>query len=67
MTNEQREKLRKIIDLNWDTSHETNPLKKYEMSKELNCLKKDLRNDMGHDEYDRFMDAGGKMFAPKSN
>lgn len=67
MTNEQRAKLSKIIDLNWDMHHETNLLKKFEMCKELTYLKKDLRNDMGHDEYDRFMETGRQMFAPASN
>jgi hypothetical protein len=64
MTNSQRLKLRKIIDLNWDISQETNPVKKWEMLQELNDKKKDLRDDMGHEEYDLFMDNGRKMFAP---
>jgi|688.fasta_scaffold1369305_1 hypothetical protein len=67
MTEEQRKKLSKVIDLNWDLSHETNPLKKFEMAMELSRLKKDLRDDMGHNEYDTFMDNGRKMFAPKTS
>jgi hypothetical protein len=47
MTNQQREKLSKIIDLNWDLSQETDIMKKMEMAKELSRLKIDLRDDMG--------------------
>ena len=67
MTNQQREKLSKIIDLNWDLSHEPDIMKKMEMAKELSKLKRDLRDDMGHEEYDAFMENGRKMFAPKTS
>jgi hypothetical protein len=67
MTNQQREKLSKIIDLNWDLSQETDIMKKMEMAKELSRLKIDLRDDMGHEEYATFMENGRKMFAPKTS
>jgi hypothetical protein len=67
MTNQQREKLSKIIDLNWDLSQEPDVMKKFEMSSELSKLKQDLRDDMGHQEYDTFMNNGRKMFAPKTS
>lgn len=64
MTESQRVQLREIIDLNWDVSQETDILKKWEMTKELSSKKRALRNDMGHEAYDQFMDNGRKMFAP---
>lgn len=67
MTESQRKKLSKIINLNWDISHESDVMKKFEMAKELNRLKKELRDEMGHEEYDTFMENGRKMFAPKTS
>ena len=67
MTNQQREKLSKIIDLNWDLSQEPDIMKKVEMTRDLIKLKQDLRDDMGHKEYDTFMENGRKMFAPKTS
>jgi hypothetical protein len=64
MTESQSNQLREIIDLNWNISHEANPVKKWDMVNELNDKKRVLRDDMGHEEYDRFMDNGRKMFAP---
>jgi hypothetical protein len=67
MTEPQRKKLSKIIDLNWDLKIETNQIKAFEMAMELSRLKNDLRDDMGHEAYDTFMDNGRKMFAPKTS
>ena len=67
MTEPQRKKLSKIIDLNWDLKSETNPVKAFEMASELNQMKNDLRDDMGHEDYNTFMDNGRKMFAPKTS
>lgn len=66
MTENQRKKLSKILDINWDLKSEENPMKAYEMAKELSQLKNGLREDMGYEAYDTFMDNGRKMFAPKS-
>ncbi len=67
MTEPQRKKLSKIIDLNWDLSQESDIMKKFEMSKELSRMKVELRDDMGHEAYYTFMDNGRKMFAPKTS
>lgn len=67
MTNAQREQLREIIDLNWELTQESDPSKAWEMAKELGRKKHALREDMGHDEYDLFMENGRKMFAPKDS
>lgn len=65
MTQKQSEMLREIIDLNWEASQEKDVLKKFEMYNELSEKKKALRDDMGHEEYDEFMENGRRMFAPK--
>jgi len=65
MTESQRKKLSKIIDLNWDLSQESDIMKKFEIAKELSRLKVNLRDDMGYKEYDTFMENGRKLFAPK--
>lgn len=57
--------LREIIDLNWEASQEKDVLKKFEMYNELSKKTKALRDDMGHEEYDEFMENGRRMFAPK--
>ena len=67
MTESQSIQLREIIDLNWDLSQETNGVKKWEMVMELSAKKKALREDMGHEAYDLFMENGRKMFAPKNS
>lgn len=67
MTNSQQTLFREILDLNWDLNQETNAIQQWEMIKRLNDLKKELRDDMGAEEYDRFMENGRKMFAPASN
>jgi hypothetical protein len=67
MTDQQSKKLSKIMDLNWDLKSEENQMKAYEMTRELIRLKQDLRDDMGHQEYDTFMENGRKMFAPKTS
>ena len=67
MTNSQQTLFREILDLNWDLNQETNIIQQWEMIKRLNDLKKQLRDDMGAEEYDRFMENGRKMFAPASN
>jgi hypothetical protein len=64
LTEKQSTLLREVIDLNWEFTHETDWTKKWNMAKELNNKKKELRDDMGSDEYDKFMDNGRKMFAP---
>ena len=65
MTQKQSEMLREIIDLNWEASQEKDVLKKFEMYNELSKKRKALRDDMGHEEYDEFMENGRRMFAPK--
>jgi hypothetical protein len=67
MTDTQHKIFREILDLNWDMKQETNPTKKLELLGKLTQKKIDLKKDMGEVEYNRFMDAGAKMFAPKKD
>jgi hypothetical protein len=66
MTKKESKLLSEIIDLNWNVSREENIMKRVEMFEELSIKKRALRDSMGHEEYDRFMDNGRKMFAPKN-
>jgi hypothetical protein len=65
MTEDQRKKLTLIIDLNWDFVIEKDVLRKIEMGRDLEQLKNELRDDMGQEEYDIFMQRGRQMFSPK--
>lgn len=65
MTENQRIQLREIIDLNWELSEEKDILKKIAMANDLSQKKHALREDMGHAEYDHFMEMGRQMFQPK--
>jgi len=64
LTEKQSNLLREVIDLNWEFEQETDWSKKWNMAKELNTKKKELREDMGGEEYDKFIENGRKMFAP---
>lgn len=70
MTEQQRKKFSKILDVNWEIK-ELQEAGKWvdamEKVKELNALKKDLKDDMGDEEYDTFIENGRKMFAPKTS
>lgn len=70
MNDQQRKKFSKVLDINWEIKElqESGKWKEaYEMSLELSRLKQDLRDDMGHEAYDTFMENGRKMFAPKNS
>lgn len=70
MTEQQRKKFSKILDINWEVKELQESgkwVEALEKAKELNALKKDLRDDMGQEEYDAFIENGRKMFAPKTS
>jgi hypothetical protein len=64
MTEQQSLLFREILDLNWEFEHETDWSKKWELAKSLGLKKQELRENMGHKEYDTFIENGRKMFAP---
>jgi hypothetical protein len=67
MTEKQQEKFRKVLDLNWECKElqEAGKWKDlWDKSKELHTAKEDLKEDMGDEAYDQFIETGRKMFAP---
>lgn len=67
MTAKESEILRRLIDRNWDFTHEKNSIKKLEIAKEVAVLKAKLIESMGKEAYEKFMDTGRRMFAPKES
>jgi hypothetical protein len=65
MTAKESQILRELIDKNWDFTNEKDVTKKWEIGLKVSELKKKLQDSMGKEEYDKFMDNGRKMFAPK--
>ena len=54
----------KILDLNHDMIHENkNFTRKFELVQQLSAKKDELKKSMGEAEYNKFMDAGTKMFS----
>jgi len=65
MTDEQNKKFSKIVDLNWEINCETDStIDRLKKSVILNHMIEDLKQDMGEDAYNAFMNAGRRMFAP---
>lgn len=64
MTEQQSALFREVLDLNWEFGQEINWTKKWELSKALSQKKNELRESMGHKEYEKFIENGRKMFAP---
>ena len=67
MTAKESKILRELIDKNWECTHEPDVIKKFELAKQVSNLRSELRGSMGAEEFDKFMDNGRKMFAPKSS
>lgn len=64
MTDEQRKKFSKIVNLNWEINNQTDSeIEKFKKSAVLNDMIEDLKQDMGEDEYNSFINAGRRMFA----
>lgn len=56
-----------ILDLNWKAEKEVKRFSKEwsELQKDLGKKLSELKEEMGEDEYNRFMENGKKMFSPK--
>lgn len=65
MTKKESNLLGKVIDLNWEFSKEKNPAKKWDLAMELNNKKNELRESMGYEAYQTFMNNGRKMFSKR--
>jgi hypothetical protein len=66
-TEKQRKIFNEVLDLNWKSEKE---VKKFspewvEAQKEMGKKLNELKEDMGEEEYNRFMSNGRAMFAPK--
>lgn len=64
MNEEQRKIFSEVLDLNWEMSQEKkNFTRKMELAKQLGAKKEELKASMGEAEYNKFMNAGQKMFS----
>jgi hypothetical protein len=66
MTNEQVELFTKIVDTNWEVKELLEEGKfNQALSKKMECnaLIEELKDDMGHREYEKMIEKGRKMFA----
>lgn len=64
MNAKQQKIFRKILDLNHDMVNENkNFTRKFELLKQLSDKKEELKSSMGEVEYNKFMNAGQKMFS----
>lgn len=67
MTNEQSAIFSQVLDTNWEIKELIEAGKFVDALpkvKQLNELKATLRQSMGAEAYDNFMDTGRRMFAP---
>jgi len=69
MLNEKQQELfSKVLDLNHEFTNENkNYTRKMELLHLLSKAKDELRKDMGEQNYNRFMNMGAKLFAPKED
>lgn len=66
LTESQRAIFTRIIDLNWEFTQEKNSTKKFELFEQLNAAKSELKESMGVDAYNDFINKGKQMFSPKN-
>jgi hypothetical protein len=67
MTNEQSKKFSQLLDANWDCDQAVKSgkyMQAFELAETVAKLKRELREDMGAEEYDKFIENGRKMFSP---
>ena len=66
MTNEQRNIFSKLLDANWEADNTSNDyLTRDNARQDYYNLKRELINSMGIEEYNKFINVGRQMFAPK--
>lgn len=67
MTNEQRNIFSKLLDANWEADNTSNSyLTRDAARQDYYDLKMQLIESMGLEEYNKFINIGRQMFAPKS-
>ena len=63
LTTEQQEILRRVIDLNWEASHNEDEYVREQSQRELYEARAELINSMGVEAYMKFMATGRQMFS----
>ena len=68
MTQEQSEIFRKVLDTNWEVDQlqaEGKFVEAWKKAEEHNAHVRDLKDSMGEEAYNNFINMGRQMFAPK--
>ena len=65
LTGYQRQLFSELVNLNWETNQEYPQTVKTALINEYWRVRKELEDDMGRDEYDRYINGMRQMFAPK--
>ena len=65
MTDEQYKIFSELLDTNQKFKTEKVNSVKWDLAMRVNDLKKELKESMGEETYNQFMNAGEKMFQPK--
>lgn len=65
-TDKARKIFSELLDKNYDAKFEKNPVKKWDMLKEVGKLTIALKEEMGEAAYEDFIRTGQKMFASKA-
>lgn len=65
LTDYQRELFSKLINLNWERDQQYPKAVREALINEYWRVEKELEDDMGKDEYNRYVNGMRQMFAPK--
>ena len=63
LTEQARQIFSKLIDANWELDQATNPTVKEALNDLCRKLRSELIDEMGEEEYDRFIEQGRQMFS----
>jgi hypothetical protein len=65
LTGYQRQLFSELVNLNWETNQEYPQTVKTALLNEYWRVRKELEDDMGKDEYNRYINGMRQMFTPK--
>jgi hypothetical protein len=65
LTGYQRQLFSELVNLNWETNQEYPQTVKTALINEYWRVRKELEDDMGKEEYNRYINGMRQMFAPK--
>lgn len=63
LTETQREIFSRLLDKNYEANRERDGKKSLELHNEVAAIQKELKDSMGEEAFQAFMDKGRKMFA----